>query len=294
MLRVLLAMAMLAMTPVTAHAQDGGLHTKVLAEGASAPPATIADVAWLVGRWEGEGIEGLPSTENWLPPTGSTMVGTFVQQGEDGGILFTEHMYLLEQDGSLAVKLKHFNADLTGWEDAGGMETFPLVALEPCAAYFNGLTYRCEPDGGLLVAVRMESESEAIEELVFRFRKASQDRPARCAEAMTTHAIDACLADALNRAEHSRARYLAAALERLRERPEVARMVASADKAFLAYRDTQCDAVLEDWKDGTIRGAMALSCRIDLTEARTHTIWRDWLTYLDSTPPLLPEPSVTQ
>jgi hypothetical protein len=35
-----------------------------------------------------------------------------------------------------------------------------------------------------------------------------------------------------------------------------------------------------------------LSCQIKLTQLHTHTIWLEWLTYMDSTPPILPEPPV--
>lgn len=45
---LLSAFAALLLTPITAHA---------------APPATLADVAWLEGSWEGEGIEGAPALE---------------------------------------------------------------------------------------------------------------------------------------------------------------------------------------------------------------------------------------
>jgi hypothetical protein len=124
---------------------------------------------WLVGQWWGEGIGGAPAMESWLPPTGDTMVGTFVQSTEEGGIRFTEHMYLMEEGGSIVLRLKHFNADLTGWEEKGDMLTFRLVAIEPCAAYFHALTLRCEdrdkPGVGLVAAVRMQSGGE----LLFRF-----------------------------------------------------------------------------------------------------------------------------
>ena len=146
-------------------------ETRVGDTGFESPPATIADAAWLIGQWSGEGIEGAEAHESWLIPSGTTMVGTFVQENADGVIMFTEHMYLMEQDGSLVVKLKHFNADLTGWEDKEGMVTFRLLAAEPCALYFNALTYRCDGEGRMVVAVRMKSEGPTPTELVFRFRR---------------------------------------------------------------------------------------------------------------------------
>lgn len=58
-----------------------------------------------------------------------------------------------------------------------------------------------------------------------------------------------------------------------------------------ALSATECDAVYEWWREGTVRGAMALGCEIRVTKARTMTIWRNWLTYPDRSPPLLPEPN---
>ncbi len=150
-------------------------ETRVGEPGFESPPATIAEAAWLVGQWSGEGIGGAEAHESWLSPSGTTMVGTFVQETAEGGIMFTEHMYLMEQDGSLVVKLKHFNPDLTGWEDKDGMLTFRLLAAEPCALYFSALTYRCatedEGENGMVVAVRMKSDKPEPVELVFRFRR---------------------------------------------------------------------------------------------------------------------------
>lgn len=147
---------------VSAAAQE----TRVGEAGFESPPASLGQMGWLVGQWEGEGIGGAPAMESWLPPVGGTMVGTFVQEDADGSILFTEHMYLMQDNGSLTLKLKHFNADLTGWEEKDDTLAFRLVAIEECAAYFNALTLRCAdrdaPGKGLVAAVRMKSGGELL------------------------------------------------------------------------------------------------------------------------------------
>lgn len=148
-------------------------ETRVASEGQASPPATIAAADWLIGTWSGGGIGGAEAHESWLAPSGGTMVGMFVQETAGGGIMFSELMYLTEQDGSLVVKLKHFNPDLTGWEEKDGMVTFRLLAAEPCALYFSALTYRCDGEGGMVVAVRMKGDAPTPQELVFRFRKSA-------------------------------------------------------------------------------------------------------------------------
>ena len=141
-------------------------ETRIGEDGFESPSASLEQMDWLVGQWSGEGIGGAPAMESWLPSTGGTMVGTFVQQSEDGEIMFTEHLYLMEEEGSLVLRLKHFNADLTSWEEKDDMLSFRLVAIEDCAAYFNALTLRCanrdKPGEGLVAAVRMNSGSELL------------------------------------------------------------------------------------------------------------------------------------
>lgn len=108
----------------------------------------------------------------------------------------------------------------------------------------------------------------------------------------TTPEVERCLAADLARADAELNRYYAAAAARLakdRQNGAIAQLRAS-EGAWIAYRDAECNAIYEWWKDGTIRGAMALSCRMRVTKARTLTIWRNWLTYPDGTPPLLPRP----
>jgi hypothetical protein len=159
---LLAALVLTACLPCAALAQDAP---------SAGPAATIGQMDWLAGRWEGPGIEGLHAVESWLPAFGTTMVGTFVQADPQGGIMFSEHMYLVEEGGTLILKLKHFNPDLTGWEDAGEMLRFTLEALEPCHARFNGLTMRCQGEDGLMIAVRMRADDGSVGELVFNFRR---------------------------------------------------------------------------------------------------------------------------
>ena len=140
--------------------EEPAMETRIGEEGFVSPPATLEQMDWLVGQWGGVGIQGAPAMESWLPPAGGTMVGTFVQETAEGEIMFSEILYLMEEEGSLVLRLKHFNADLTGWEEKDDMLTFRLVAIEECAAFFNALTLRCDGEGGLLAAVRMQSGSE--------------------------------------------------------------------------------------------------------------------------------------
>ncbi len=52
---------------------------------------------------------------------------------------------------------------------------------------------------------------------------------------------------------------------------------------------SHCNSVYTQWRDGTIRGIMFTSCKIQLTKQRTHRVWSYFLTRLDSTLSVLVE-----
>ena len=162
---------MLAGLSMPAAAQEPQFHTRVTTEAAERPAASIADLAWLAGQWEGPGVGGAPAQESWSTAFGGTMAGTFVQQDGEGGIQFYEFIQIAEEAGSLVVRLKHFNADMTGWEEKGDFVSFPLIAQEGDSWFFNGLTLRREGDDGYFVAVRMNHADGSQSDLVFPFRR---------------------------------------------------------------------------------------------------------------------------
>ena len=110
--------------------------------------------------------------------------------------------------------------------------------------------------------------------------------------------VNACLAGKVKTAQERLDRYVQAALERYgSDEPGDAAIrlgITASQDAFEAYRSIECDAVYENWKEGTIRGAMGATCAIGLTDQRTHVVWEHWLRYMDSTPPILAEPKPTE
>lgn len=90
-------------------------------------------------------------------------------------------------------------------------------------------------------------------------------------------------------------RYYSAAMERLadggEEYAKARTELRDAQRAWIAYRDAECGAVFTNGYPGTIARTMAADCSDRLTRTRTHAIWAHWLTFADSTPPVLPEPA---
>ena len=68
------------------------------------------------------------------------MMGMY-RMTKDGKAMFYELLLITEEQGSLAVKLKHFHPDLRGWEERDESLRFPLVARRDGRIYFDGMTF---------------------------------------------------------------------------------------------------------------------------------------------------------
>jgi hypothetical protein len=135
----------------------------------TSPKARIADIAWLEGSWTGTGLGG-EVEELWGAPIGNSMLGTF-RLVKNGQIVVCEILTIKEIDGSLVLKVKHFDSNLVGREEKDACLNFPLVKLDQAEANFDGLTYRKTNDGNLVAYVMIDSKNGKREE-PFHFRAA--------------------------------------------------------------------------------------------------------------------------
>jgi hypothetical protein len=135
------------------------------------PPASITEVAWIAGHWEGEAFGGA-AEEVWLGPVDGSMVGLFRLSGK-GKVSLYEMLTIREVGGTLRLELKHFGKDLVGWEEKGETVAFPLVSVEPGEVRFDEMTYRRVGQDGLEVWFT-QGEGEKKTEHVFRGRRTRQ------------------------------------------------------------------------------------------------------------------------
>ncbi|HJV40505.1 lysozyme inhibitor LprI family protein [Caulobacter sp.] len=132
--------------------------------------------------------------------------------------------------------------------------------------------------------------------LLFALALASAPKPS-CPDARATVEVNECLNEALKGFDGEMKRYYEAAVKRLKaEQSPAANDAVSglvrAQEVWRAYSDAECGALHDYWREGTIRTSFELECRIRLTRLRTFSLWRDWLTYPDSTPVILPRPDL--
>ena len=110
----------------------------------TAPPAKIADVAWLQGYWSGEGFGGALE-EVWMPPRSGVMLGAFRLMKGDGTRAsgsFQEILAIEEFEGSLRLVIKHFHPDWVGWEEKDQALKLRLTRIDAQEAVFGGVALR--------------------------------------------------------------------------------------------------------------------------------------------------------
>ncbi|KQT53271.1 hypothetical protein ASG43_18800 [Aureimonas sp. Leaf454] len=154
----------------------------------------------------------------------------------------------------------------------------------PRIAHLVALTLLCIPH------TVFAAEAEDVEAIESCMTEAADSPPRSCIgkissvcqeepDGATTSGMDACIsreADAwdsiLNeryKAEMASAKAIDA--ERKGDGDDNASAAAdlqTAQRAWIAYRDAECDRRFEAFKDGTIRTTIALSCTLDLTAVR--------------------------
>ncbi len=144
-------------------------RTLKLGTGAKSPHATMSDVAWLAGHWVGPALGG-EAEEVWSPPKAASMMGMY-RLVRDDRVVFYELLTLVQKGGSLVLRLKHFNPDLTGWEDKQETVDFRLVGLGEEIVQFEGMTFHREGDAKLTVYLAIEGKDGALHEEVFRYAR---------------------------------------------------------------------------------------------------------------------------
>jgi hypothetical protein len=79
------------------------------------PQATLADFAWLEGKWEAQAGEGRRAEETYSNPAGGVIVSMFrMTQGERTLVL--ELTTITPGKDGLELRIRHFDTALTPWE----------------------------------------------------------------------------------------------------------------------------------------------------------------------------------
>lgn len=160
-----------------AAAADPTVEVRALAAGTAPAAARIEDLAWIEGRWEGEGFGGV-AEEVILPAAAGQMPGIFRLRKPDGSLNFYEFYAFVQTGESLTLRIKHFTPDFVGWEEKEKTVDMKLAATESCAVYFDGVTFKRFGRDRLVAAVNVGGQG--VVPLSFRRVKGSGAPKGRC------------------------------------------------------------------------------------------------------------------
>jgi uncharacterized protein YecT (DUF1311 family) len=127
--------------------------------------------------------------------------------------------------------------------------------------------------------------------LVCRAGWAANPEP-NCSAPKSTYDYKVCGGRQLEAARQELTHYLEASRLKILDDAQTLAALDESQKTWEAYEKAQCNALYTKWRQGSVAGVMEVECQVTMTKARTHELWKSWLTYADRTPPDLPEPAM--
>ena len=125
---------MLAQQPTGAGTSGKGTREQEALAPTSPTKPTLADFAWLAGRWQGAWGPRV-AQQVWTAPKAGLMLGTF-QLAEGDKTLVLELFTLVEGPNGIEFHLRHFTPALVTWEKSSPT-VLNLASLDPKVATFE-------------------------------------------------------------------------------------------------------------------------------------------------------------
>ncbi len=133
--------------------------------GVAADEVDTSRLGWLVGHWKGDGFGGT-SEELWSPAEGGVIMGMFRHHSADGTLNFYEFLTINKED----LKLKHFNPDMTSWEEKDEVVSFPFVSQTDDRIEFKGLIYERMGDDEMRISLKLR-QGDQVNTEVFTMKR---------------------------------------------------------------------------------------------------------------------------
>lgn len=133
------------------------------------PKADLSVVEWMAGHWRGEAFGGI-TEEIWAPPMGGSMMFSF-RLISDNKVGFYELGHIREVDDTLVYELKHFNDDMTSWEEKEEVQQFKLVKVEEDKVFFEGFTFQKVNDNEVIIYAQIGDDKKGPNEVTFKFKR---------------------------------------------------------------------------------------------------------------------------
>ena len=104
-------------------------------------------------------------------PKNGVMVGMYRGLKDDAST-FNELLVLREEAGSLIIRLKHFNPDMTGWEEKAQVVTMPFVGKKDGIVHFDGMAFQVTgPDTVTCYLAIENTKDNTVREAIFTYTR---------------------------------------------------------------------------------------------------------------------------
>lgn len=155
------------MLPFLSIAQEQNTENTLKLSGPS-PESSIEDISWIAGHWVGDAFGGV-GEEIWSKPMGGAMMGCYRAVKNDT-VNFYEMLLIREVNNSLLLQIKHFNPNLSGWEEKDETVDFPFVKKEGNRVYFEGFTFERNSEDKMTIYLAVGSKNNnSLKEYVFPY-----------------------------------------------------------------------------------------------------------------------------
>ena len=89
----------------------------------------------------------------------------------DGAPTFNELLVLREEQGSLIVRLKHFDPDMTGWEDKAQVVTMPFLGTRDGLVHFDRMSFQVTGPDTLTCYLAESAKDGTVREVEFHYTR---------------------------------------------------------------------------------------------------------------------------
>ena len=90
---------------------------------------------------------------------------------KDDKPVFYESLWIVEENGTLVMRLKHFYPNLIGWEEKDKTVDFKFVKKDGRRVYFSGLTFDFANDKELTIYLALRQKDGTVKEEVFKMKR---------------------------------------------------------------------------------------------------------------------------
>ncbi len=97
----------------------------------------LSSLEWVIGNWQAQTDNGIME-EYWYPILGDAMAGWFRWKKEDAIFLY-EFMLIQQIESRVVLKIKHFDANLEGWEESHKWIEYLAWSSEPNKVIFKSV-----------------------------------------------------------------------------------------------------------------------------------------------------------